>query len=143
MLVRFICIVTHRQLLTFTDIKYPTVQTQHNISTHSTANGHLRCFCFEAITNWYCKHSFTYILAYMHLYFSRYIPRSGITSYRVCVSSILPGVKLFLSLISKLFTNFSYGNWSSWATLGNNSISPDKIISSNYNLGVISIYGHL
>ena len=36
----------------------------------------------------------------MYLYFSRYIPRSGITKYRVCVSSILPDVKVF--------SNFSF-----------------------------------
>lgn len=48
----------------FNDIKYPIVQTQ-NISIYSTENGHLKCFCFEAITNNNITFFYIYTCIYM------------------------------------------------------------------------------
>ena len=101
-------------------VKYPIIQTQHIYPFYCK-------WAFDVFLLWvyykqYYKYSFTYILSCMCLYFSRYISRSRITRYWVCVSSILPAVKLFSKFSFQTVTNFCCGNWPSSATPGNRSI---------------------
>lgn len=106
MLVRFIYIAVHKHsLLTFTDVKYSIVQTQHTVSIHYTANGHLRCFCFEAIT-------FFYIYLHVHTCISLGndlgVELQGIG---VCLSSILPAVKLLYFPKFSFQTSYQFLLW--------------------------------
>lgn len=126
--------------------KVSLVQTQHKY-----IYPFYRKWAFEVFLLWgyykqWCyEHSFLYTLACTYLYFCRYIPRSD-SNYKVqdmYISHFNRCWTIFQSLVSKLSTNFCCGNQPSQATLGYHSISPDKIISSNYNLGIVSIYGHL
>lgn len=80
-------------LLTLTDVRQLTAQTHIYPLYYKWA---FRVFLLWGYyKQWRYEHFFTYILACTYLYFSRYIDRSEIMRYRICVSFILPDVKLF------------------------------------------------